>query len=92
MLCNQPTSFERFKKELSYSYEKVPFYKKHLDSAGTAPGNIHSTSDIMKLPYTEKKHYRKNFPIGVLAQGYKPNDQRLTRSQSSGTTLSLIHI
>ncbi len=78
--------FEKFKKELNYSYEKVPFFKKHLDSAGAHPSAVRAISDIIKLPFTEKQHYRKNFPLGVLAQGYKPNDRRLTRSQSSGTT------
>ena len=86
MLGNQQSNFERFKRELAYSYEKVPFYRKHLDSAGADPNSIRSPADIMKLPHTEKKHYRKNFPMGVLAKGYKPNDIRLTRSQSSGTT------
>ncbi len=86
MLNNQQASFEKFKKELNYCYEKVPFYRKHLDGAGTHPSDIHNIADVMKLPYTEKKDYRKNFPLGVLAEGYKPNDIRLTRSQSSGTT------
>lgn len=86
MLVNQENSFDRFKKELNYSYEKVPFYRKHLDNSGTHPGNINHIGDVFKLPYTEKQHYRKNFPLGVLAKGYKPNDIRLTRSQSSGTT------
>lgn len=86
MLRQYQVSFERFKKELHYSYEKVPFYKKHLDSAGVDPNNVHAVNDVIKLPFTEKKDYRKHFPVGVLAQGYKPNDQRLTRSQSSGTT------
>jgi len=86
MLGNQQSNFERFKKELNYTYEKVSFYRKHMEKAGTDPNSIRSLSDVMKLPYTEKKHYRKNFPLGVLAKGYKPNDIRLTRSQSSGTT------
>ncbi len=86
MIINQQASFDKFKKELNYCYEKVPFYKKHLDSAGARPDSIHAIRDIINLPFTEKKHYRKNFPLGVLAQGYKPNDPRLTRSQSSGTT------
>ncbi|GAB4184392.1 MAG: phenylacetate--CoA ligase [Wenzhouxiangellaceae bacterium] len=86
MLANQQSHFERFKKELNYSYEKVPFYRKYLDSSGIHPGSIRSLDDVQKLPCTEKQHFRKNFPLGVLAQGYKPNDRRLTRSQSSGTT------
>ncbi len=85
-MLNAQENFERFKKELYYSYEQVPFYKKHLDGAGTKPDNINAVHDVIKLPHTEKKHYRKNFPVGVLAKGYKPNDPRLTRSQSSGTT------
>lgn len=86
MLANQQNNFERFKKELNYSYTKVPFYRKHLDRSGIDPNSIRSFADVMRLPYTEKKHFRKNFPLGVLAEGYKPNDARLTRSQSSGTT------
>lgn len=85
-MLNTQQNFERFKKELYYSYEKVPFYKRHLDTTGTKLSNINAVHDVIKLPHTEKKHYRKNFPVGVLAKGYKPNDPRLTRSQSSGTT------
>lgn len=78
--------FSDFKKELSYSYEKVPFYRRLLDGCQIRPGDIHSPADLDKLPLTEKRLYRKHFPVGVFAQGFSPRQPMLSRTQSSGTT------
>lgn len=78
--------FDDFMDEFEYAYENVPFYKKHLEKAGLSPSDILFESDIKNIPHTEKKDFRKNFPMGVFAQGYSLNDSTLVRSQSSGTT------
>ena len=78
--------FDRFMEEFEYAYENVPFYKKHLAKSGIVPDEITDVSDIKRIPHTEKKDYRKNFPIGVIAKGYTLSDDGLVKSQSSGTT------
>ncbi len=72
--------------EVAYAYDKVPFYKQLLDKAEVTPDELVTLQDVVRLPFTGKKLYRKHFPIGVFAQDYQLNDENLIRSQSSGTT------
>lgn len=83
---NNEESFESVKREIDYAYAKTAFFRKHMDEAQLSPTQIKTPADFGKILPTEKKHYRKNFPIGVLAEGYSLNDKMLYRSQSSGTT------
>lgn len=78
--------FDAFLKELNYAYSNVSFYRKHLEHNGITPEDILFVEDVKDIPYTEKKDYRKNFPIGVVAKGFSLSDESLVRSQSSGTT------
>lgn len=79
-------NFVKFQAEINYAYEKVGFYRKLLDSHEIKPQDIQSVQDISKLPTTEKKHYRVNFPMGVVAKGNKINDPSIFHTQSSGTS------
>ncbi|CAM3906112.1 MULTISPECIES: phenylacetate--CoA ligase family protein [Pseudoalteromonas] len=72
--------------EVYYAYNKVPFFKKHIDKSGVSINQIMDSKDISLLPLTEKRDFRKHFPVGVFAQGYSMGSPLLTRSQSSGTT------
>jgi len=83
---SQLKNFRRFRQELAYCHNKVPFYGKKLRAMNLEPENIHRLSQLHQLPLTSKKDYRKHFPMGVLAKGYTLNQKNLTRSQSSGTT------
>ena len=83
---NQTTKFDGFIKEVEYAYENVPFYKKKLDELGVKLSAIKAESFSEQLPLTDKKDYRKNFPMGVLAKGFSLNHPMLNKSQSSGTT------
>ena len=83
---NTEEAFEAAKREINYAYAKTAFFRKHMDEAQLSPSNIKTTADFSQILPTEKKHYRKNFPIGVLAEGYSLNNKTLYRSQSSGTT------
>lgn len=85
MLINS-VQFDRFIDELEYAFAHVPFYRKHLATANLNPDDIIEPSDILKIPPTEKKDYRRHFPAGVLASGYKLSDSGLVKSQSSGTS------
>jgi phenylacetate-CoA ligase len=57
-----------------------------MDEAHLSPKDIKTQKAFQKIPPTEKKHYRKNFPMNVLARGYSLKDKGLYRAQSSGTT------
>ncbi len=78
--------FDDFIQELEYAYENVPFYAKHLKKSAITPEDIADEADIGKIPTTQKRDYRKNFPVGTFARGYNLKDTSLVRSQSSGTS------
>lgn len=68
---------------VSRVYETVPFYKKQLDEAGIAPGDVQAISDLPKLPFTKKDDLRSNYPFGLFAKSM--NEVRRIHA-SSGTT------
>ncbi len=78
--------FESAMREIDYAYSKTAFFRKHLDEAQISVAGIKTREDFSRIPSTEKRHYRKNFPAGVLAEGYSLNNKLLYRAQSSGTT------
>ncbi len=83
---NFDDNFEAAREEISYAYENVRFFRKHMEEANLSPGDIRTPGDFAKIPSTEKKHYRKNFPMDVLAKGYTLKDEQLSRFPSAGTT------
>lgn len=74
---------ERLKRQVSYAYERVPFYKKGMDEVGVRPEHITKLSDISKLPFTVKTDLRDNYPTGLFAV---PNKDIVRFHSSSGTT------
>jgi phenylacetate-CoA ligase len=64
-------------------YQRVPFYRDKLKAAGVEPRDIHSISDITKLPFTSKDDLRDNYPHGLRAC---PQDRIVEVHMSSGTT------
>jgi len=64
-------------------YSKVPFYRKKIDGKGITPRDIHSITDIEKLPFTTKDDLRENYPYGLRAC---PQDRIVEVHMSSGTT------
>ena len=48
-------------------YSKVPFYRKKIEEKGITPRDIHSITDIEKLPFTTKDDLRENYPYGLRA-------------------------
>lgn len=79
-------NFEEFIEELEYAYDNVPFYAKHLEAAGITPDDIVDEEDIVKIPTSIKRDFRKNFPMKTFAKGFNIKDPALVRSQSSGTS------
>jgi len=74
---------ERLRETVKRAYDNVPFYRKKLDAAGVAPGDIASTDDITKIPFTTKEDFRESYPFGLFAV---PLQQIVRVHASSGTT------
>jgi len=68
---------------LHYVYEKSPIYKKKFDDIGFNPNDLHSLSDLSKLPFTGKEEFRDNYPYGMFAV---PMNDVVRIHASSGTT------
>lgn len=77
--------FKKVKNEIQYSYKNTGFFRKHLDQAGLTPKDIVEPGDLLKIPPTVKRDYRKGFPASVIASGYNLKSDYVLRFQSSGT-------
>lgn len=73
----------KMKKLISYVYERVPFYKKRLDSVGMTPEKFTKLSDLREIPYTTKEDIRDHYPDGMFAVEKK---DIVRYHASSGTT------
>ncbi|NNU28354.1 AMP-binding protein [Isoptericola sediminis] len=74
---------ERLRWTVRHAYENVPFYRRKLDEAGVAPGDVRELGDVVKLPVTTKDDLRDHYPFGLFAV---PRDQVRRVHASSGTT------
>lgn len=81
-----PDSFAGALDEIAAAYERVPFFRGHLDQAGLRPHQVCTPAQFRRIPATSKVDYRRNFPTGVLVAGTTLADPFVFRSQSSGTT------
>jgi len=50
----------------------VPFYRKAFDTAGVHPDDLHSLSDLCKVPFTVKTDLRDNTPFGNVRRAPRP--------------------
>lgn len=71
--------------EVAYAFDNTVFFRKHMEANGLRPGDITSEADFRRIPPTSKSHYRRNFPAGVLANGFTLQSPHVMRFQSSGT-------
>ena len=79
-------SFKDVRREVAYAYEKVKFFKTHMEMSGLRPDDIKTLADFKRIPVTRKMHYRRNYPSGVLAAGFTLTGPHVMRFQSSGTS------
>ncbi len=79
----QKLQLERLKHQLSYAYQKVPFYRNRFQEAGIIPDDIKFLEDITRLPFTDKNDFRDHYPYGLMAV---PLSQVVRVHASSGTT------
>lgn len=74
---------ERLRALVARVYEKVPFYRNAFNEAGVTPDSIKSLADLTRLPFTIKRDFRDNYPLGLLATS---PDEVCRIHASSGTT------
>jgi len=75
--------FKRLKQVLERVYHTVGFYKRAFDNAAVSLDDIKTLDDIQRLPFTEKKDLRDNYPFGLFAE---PMSNIVRLHASSGTT------
>jgi phenylacetate-CoA ligase len=82
---------KKLKKILSYSYEKVAFYRKYYDKHGVHPNDLKSLEDIRKFPITTKELARDT-PLEERMSVEVDLSQCVTRktSGSTGIPISII--
>jgi phenylacetate-CoA ligase len=68
---------------VAWASERVPFYRERLRQAGVQAADLKSLDDLRRLPFTEKGHFRENYPFGLLAV---PLESVVRLHASSGTT------
>ena len=74
---------QRLQRIVAHEYNNVEFYRRRMDEKGVKPADIHSLSDISKLPFMMKKDLRDTYPFGLFALDMK---QVVRLHASSGTT------
>ena len=68
---------------VSHAWRNSPFYRRRLEAAGIAPGDIRSLADLARLPFTTAEDLRDGYPLPLLAV----DPERIVRIHSSyGTT------
>lgn len=80
----QEAQWQRFKAILTYTYEKIPFYRERYREAGVHPDDVRSTTDLVRLPTLTKDDIRRNFPDRLLNSAKKLSPSRI--GQTSGST------
>ncbi|NTU71905.1 MAG: phenylacetate--CoA ligase [Coriobacteriia bacterium] len=73
----------RLQMTVSWVYDRVPYYREQLDTAGVRPKDIRTLDDVRKLPLTDKAALRDTYPFGMFAV---PLDEVVRLHSSSGTT------
>lgn len=64
-------------------YKKVSAYREKMDEAGIKPEDVKNLGDLKKLPFTNKKDLRDNYPFGLFTV---PRKELVRVHASSGTT------
>jgi phenylacetate-CoA ligase len=73
----------RLQETVTRIYEKVPAYRDKMIEAGMKPEDVKSLEDLKRLPFTNKKDLRDNYPFGLFTV---PKKDLVRIHASSGTT------
>ncbi len=74
---------EKLQRQVRYTYDKVPYYRRRMDEMGVHPDDVRTLDDVRRLPFTDKSALRETFPFGMFAV---PMDDVIELHASSGTT------
>jgi phenylacetate-CoA ligase len=74
---------QRLQDTVARVYEKVPAYRAKMVEAGIKPEDVKSLEDLKRLPFTNKKDLRDNYPFGLFTV---PKKDLVRIHASSGTT------
>src|SRR5690349_4562793 len=74
---------ERLQATLNRVYKNVTCYRNKFNKLGIVPENIHSLTDLTRLPFTTKADLHLNYPYGMFAV---PLREVVRIQSSSGTT------
>ena len=74
---------QRLRDVVNRVYDKVPYYRQKLESAGVKPDDIGGIEEITRLPFTTKDDLRETYPFGLFAV---PMEHVVRIHASSGTT------
>jgi phenylacetate-CoA ligase len=58
---------ERLQSTLNRAYRNVPFHRERLQAEGIDPADIQAIGDIVRLPFTTRRHLSDNYPYGLFA-------------------------
>jgi phenylacetate-CoA ligase len=79
----QALQLARLQAQAANVYEKVPFYRQRFQEQGITPVSIRTLDDLIRLPFTYKRDFRDNYPLGLAAV---PRERIVRIHASSGTT------
>lgn len=79
----QALQLTRLQAQAANVYEKVPFYRQRFMEQGITPDSIRTLDDLTRLPFTYKRDFRDNYPLGLAAV---PRERIVRLHASSGTT------
>lgn len=79
----QALQLERLLAQAANVYEKVPFYRQRFMEHGVTPQSLRTLDDLARLPFTYKRDFRDNYPLGLAAV---PKERIVRIHASSGTT------
>ncbi len=79
----QQLQLTKLQQTVSWVNERVPFYQERLKAQGVGADDLKAVEDVAKLPFTEKKDLRDNYPFGLCAV---PMTDVVRVHASSGTT------
>ncbi|MDF2539222.1 MAG: paaK [Herbinix sp.] len=74
---------KRLQETVARVYAKVPAYREQMIEAGITPEDVKSLEDLKRLPFTNKKDLRDNYPFGLFTV---PKKDLVRIHASSGTT------
>jgi phenylacetate-CoA ligase len=83
---------KKLKKLINHAYDRIPYYRSLLDSAGCKPGEIQTFEDLKKIPTTSKEKIQSLSPQEIMSKNTDLQKcVHITTSGSTGNPLSLYY-